>query len=68
MGVGIVFRIQPDGAAVVDRIEAGSPAADSDVRPGDVLWRIGGKDVERAHFQDMAEVIHANEVDECAGS
>ncbi len=56
MGVGLVFRVDGAGTAIVESVAPGSPADGSDVRPGDALWKIGARDVYRANFQDMAEV------------
>ena len=56
IGVGLKFRVNKDDETYVGDIEQGTPAAHSEIKVGDVLWQINGKDVYKWDFQDMAEL------------
>uniref|UniRef100_A0A7S0Z1H0 PDZ domain-containing protein n=1 Tax=Hemiselmis tepida TaxID=464990 RepID=A0A7S0Z1H0_9CRYP len=55
VGVGLVFAVDRESTAVVDRIEVGSPASATPIRVGDQLVKIDGKDFFRSDYLDMAQ-------------
>jgi len=56
IGCGLKFRVNKDDVTYVGDIEEGTPAFFSEIKVGDELWQVNGKDVYRWDFQDMAEL------------
>ncbi|HLV59663.1 MAG TPA: PDZ domain-containing protein [Natronosporangium sp.] len=44
--LGVALDAAPDGGAAVRQVADGSPAADAGLRPGDVLVRVGGVEID----------------------
>lgn len=60
IGCGIKFRVNKDDVTYVGEIEEGTPASVSEIKVGDELWQINGKDVYKWDFLDMAELVHTH--------
>jgi carboxyl-terminal processing protease len=48
VGVGITVQLNEEGQVLVLRVEAGGPAEEAGVQPGDLVLTVGAGDIYRA--------------------